>query len=195
MIKIKKTIELPKNIIEENKSESITIKGLSISWDKEKRKSFLKGLITTMITAIVIVGGYVTLYEWNSMKVPMSVVEISDLSKLPNGEITYYVKFTDGYEVNREKFTMDEEGNFYLTPYRPIIKSKAISNVGLNGAYREFDEVIKSSYKDKYGEDAEIKKLYFGSPEDNILIWEQGMEVPTASDEGQENNTIINLIW
>lgn len=185
---IKKTMELPKNIIEKNKSESNVIKGLSKSWDKSKRKSFFKGLITTMITVTVVIGAYITLCEWDSIKVPMSVVEISGLSKLSNGMIIYNTKFTDGYDVNTEKFTMDEEGNFYVTPYRPIIKSKGKWDIRPNDEYNGNVEVMNRFYKGKYGEKAELKKLYFGSPEDNILIWEEGMEVPAASDEVEKNN-------
>ena len=32
-------------------------------------------------------------------------------------------------------------------------------------------------------EGAEIKALYYGTPEDNILIWKKGMDLPKASKD------------
>ena len=134
-----------------------------------------------MLICTVVTLGYIGLCEWDVVPVSTAVIEISDVSQLTDGRIAYHVKLTDGYELERAKFTMDEQGNFYVTPCRPVIRSKADTNVGMHNSYYSFDEVEQSAYRDKYGADAKIKALYFGTPEDHILIWEQEMDLPPAS--------------
>ncbi|MEH6944093.1 hypothetical protein [Bacillus sp. JJ722] len=51
----------------------------------------------------------------------MDVVEISQVSVLDDGKIVYHIELTDNYNVNRVKYEMDEKGNFYLIPKRPVI--------------------------------------------------------------------------
>ena len=74
---------------------------------------------------------------------------------------------------------MDKAGNFYMTPVRPIIKKKAQPPYGLANGYDFFD--IESARSNRDGK--EIKALYYGTPEDNILIWKKGMNLPKASEE------------
>lgn len=44
----------------------------------------------------------------------------------------------------------------------------------------------KIAYHDKYGSNAEIKALYFGTPKDKILILKEGMDLPKVSKEIEE---------
>jgi len=34
-----------------------------------------------------------------------------------------------------------------------------------------------------YHNSTEMKALYYGTPEDNILVWKEGMDLPKASEE------------
>ncbi|WP_315119667.1 hypothetical protein [uncultured Clostridium sp.] len=52
---------------------------------------------------------------------------------------------------------------------------------GFSNIYYSFDDFIKTVYRDKYGDDAEIKALYYGSPKDKILIGEKGVYLPKVS--------------
>ncbi|MFS0783199.1 hypothetical protein [Bacillus sp. 1P06AnD] len=65
------------------------------------------------------------MFKWNITNVPMDVVELSQVSSLGDGRIVFYIELTDNYNVNRLKYEIDEKGDFYLIPKRPIIKSKA----------------------------------------------------------------------
>ena len=116
---------------------------------------------------------YVGLFKWNITNVPTRVMQVSDISQLKDGRIVYHVKMTDGYNVNQASYDTDEEGNFYITPKRPIIKSKRFANMGLSNMYYFND--IKEREK-SFGDGVQIKALYLGTPDDRILIWEQGME-------------------
>ena len=52
-------------------------------------------------------------------------MEIKNISEKADGKIVYYAEINDGYSLNTLKYDMDKEGNFYITPLRPIIKQEA----------------------------------------------------------------------
>lgn len=175
--KIKAAISLPQEVVAKNVSEGDTIKGIAALWKRSKAKAFVIGLLG----AALLVGSFVGLFQWEIMKVSADAIEISEVSKLSDGRIVYHAKLTDGYSLNRIKYDMDEDGNFYLTPLRSIIKTKAQSD-----RFQNMYETIvheRLVYKEKYGEDAEIEALYIRTSEEDILIWKKGMDLPAASDE------------
>lgn len=181
LIKIKSTISLPNEIVVKNHSDGNAIKGISVSWSHSKVKAFVKGLIVATLLSITVFGGYVGLFKWNLMKVSADVVKITDVSRLSDGSIAYHIKLTDGYNLNRIKYEMDENGIFYLTPTRPIVRSKAKVDVGLHNMYFTFGKIENNVYHDKYGSETKIKALYFRTADNDILIWKEGMDLPTAN--------------
>ncbi len=170
---IKADVSLPEDVVEENYSDSHALKGIAISWKRAKLKAFVKGLIGAILLSIAIIGGMV-LFQWDIMKVSSEVVEVSEVSKL-----------SDGYGLDRAKFVMNENGDFYWTPLRPIIKSKSKFDIGLQNTYNTFGEIEKHYYREKYGANAEIKALYIGTSDDPVLVWKKGMALPPASDEAE----------
>jgi hypothetical protein len=165
------------------RSDGNVIKGISATWNRSKTKAFIKGAVITALTCTVISLGYVGLFHWNITTVSTDVIQITDVSKLADGRIAYHVKLTDGYDLNEVRFDTDENGNFYMTPYRPVVKAKPIANVGLFNMYYTFADFEKHVYQEKQGDDREITALYFGTRKDNILIWKKGMDLPAASDK------------
>ncbi|MGG1218858.1 zf-HC2 domain-containing protein [Priestia endophytica] len=177
--RIQVDIIIPKEAIEKNREDSNAIKNISSFWKRSKAKSFITGAIITAILFLLIFVGYIGLFNWNIISVSTDVVKITNVSELTDGRIAYHVELTDGYALNTIKFDMDKNGNFYLTPLRPVIKKKVQSLNGFENNYDFFD--IKSQELNRDG--AEIKALYFGTPKDNILIWKRGMNLPKASQE------------
>ncbi|MEK3917876.1 zf-HC2 domain-containing protein [Paenibacillus sp. FSL H7-0331] len=174
---IKTALHLPEAEVMNNYNEAAAIKGITVLW----RRSKLKSLIIGLLAAAVLFGGYVCLSQWEIMKVPADVIKITEVSKLSDGRIVYHAKLTDGYSLNRIDYNMDEDGNFYLTPLRPIIKTRALSE-----RFLEMYETLEHEsyvYKEKYGDDAEIKAIYFRTSGEDILIWKKGMDLPSASEE------------
>lgn len=179
--KIGENIIISKETVEKNRSDGNVIKNIANLFNRSKIKAFAIGIIcaTTLFTM------YVGLFRWNIISVPTDTVEITNVCELANAEIAYHIKLTDGYNLNECRYDMKEDGNTYLTPLRPIIKSKPIVNMGLQNSYYTFGFVERSAYEEKFGDGAEIKALYYGTPKDNILIWKKGMDVPKASEEVQ----------
>ncbi|MFL0584877.1 zf-HC2 domain-containing protein [Solibacillus silvestris] len=177
--RLKVDFKLPEEEIEIIRKDSNVIKGISSFWNRSKLKSFAIGVIISVFLVSLISSGYYYLFHLNTVNVPTNVAKISQVSQLPDGKIVYHLELTDGYALNEIAYEMDEKGNFYMTPVRPIIKKKAQPPYGLAKGYDFFD--IEDQEMNRDG--TEIKALYYGTPEDNILIWKKGMDLPKASEE------------
>lgn len=177
--RLKMDFKLPKEEIEIIRKDSNVIKKISSFWNRSKIKSFAIGVIISIISVSLIFFGYNYLFHLNTVNVPTNVVEISQVSQLSDGKIVYLVEITDGYALNEIVYDMDDNGNFYMTPVRPIIKKKVQTPYGLANDYDFFD--IKNTDLNPNG--TTIKALYYGTPEDNILVWKEGMDLPQASEE------------
>lgn len=179
--KIQNEIHIPKNNIIENRTDSNVIKNISTSWKRLRLKSFIKGGIISALLISIIIFGYVGLFKWEIISVATDVVETRDISEMEDGKIVYYAEINDGYSLNRIKYDMDREGNFYITPLRPIIKKEAQPPYALEKGYDFIDIKEQEIFRGK-----DIKTIYYGTPKDKILIWEKGMELPKASEEVEQ---------
>ncbi|PYI52572.1 zf-HC2 domain-containing protein [Paenibacillus flagellatus] len=165
-----------------SRSEIEVIKGISALWNRSMAKAFAKGVAITALSAAILVLAYIGLFRWNVTTVSADTIKITDVSKLADGRIAFHVRLTDGYELHEVRFDSDGNGNFYLTPYRPIVKEKPIMEGGLANRYYVLDDFLQHVYREKHGGSGEITALYFGTREDNVLIWKKGMDVPAASE-------------
>lgn len=66
-----------------------------------------------------------------------------------------------------------------MRPLRPIMNKKSLPEYQIGDYNEEFNLQAHQEYLDN----KEIYALYFGSPDDAVLIWEEGMELPKASEE------------
>ncbi len=166
--------------------DSAPIKSISDKWTKSKKTSFLKGSVIAVMICAVILGGYYGLTRWKCIPVSADVLEVSEVSQLSDGRIIYHLNVTDDKNLYFIKFTTNEDGSYYITPMRSIIESKRTSNIGLFNEYFMVDISETNAYQQSYGDGIVITSCYIG-PEDNaILIWEDGMELPSASDALEE---------
>ena len=179
LAKIADELAIPTIEIEKNTADRNVIQNIATFWNRSRIKAFLKGTIVTAAACLIIFVSYQGLFNWNIITVPSDVVEISNVSQLADGQIVYHVELTDGYALYRLKYEKDEEGNFYMIPLRPIVKEKSAPPYGLEKGYDFFDLEQQGVERDGI----EIKALYYGTPDDHILIWQQGMELPKASEE------------
>ncbi|MUT65980.1 hypothetical protein GOM71_08560 [Paenibacillus sp. NEAU-GSW1] len=175
--KFKATIPLPELEKINNRNEAAAMKRIVAVW----RRSNVKWLTFGLLAATLLFGGYAGLSQWKIMKVSSNVIDVIEVNKLSDGRIAYHAKFTDGYDVNRIRYSMDGDGNFYLTPLRPVIKTKVLTE----RFSHLYDTLEHESYyyKEKYGQSAEITAIYFRTSGKDILIWKKGMELPAASPQ------------
>lgn len=186
--KIKEDINIQKETLEKNRSGGKAIKNIADLWKRSKTKAFFKGFIGAVVICCIIILSYIGLFKWQIISVPTDVVKITDVCQLKNGKIAYHVELTDGYALNSWKAKRDQDGNYYVTFYRPIIKRKPELSVGLHKMYYLFEEEwTNAACKEEYGDDIKVKALYIGNKKDNILIWKKGMHLPEASEKVEDN--------
>lgn len=177
--RIQDEIEIPREAIEKYRNDSKVIQNIKTLWNRSRVKSFVKGIMISSIIFSLLFFGYHLLFHWNITNVPTNVAKVTQVSKLADGKIVFHVELTDGYALNEIVYDMDQDGNFYMTPLRPIIKKKEQPPGGLANGYDFMDiEDLEEAYDGR-----EIKALYYGTPEDKILIWKKGMNLPPASKE------------
>lgn len=176
---IKQDLGLAPEDIKEHQKDRTALKSMSAFWNKTRKKAFLKGITIATAVCLLLVGGYYGLFEWNITTVPSDNVKISNVSLLADGKIAYHAEITDGYALYRLKYDIDEDGNFYMIPLRPVIKDKAEQPYALENWY---DFIDLDMYKED-GKGPDIKAIYYGAPDEAILVWKEGMELPAASPE------------
>ncbi len=176
---IKQDIQLTPADIRNNQQEGTVLKSMSVFWNKTRKKAFLKGIAIATVLCLLLVVGYYGLCKWNITTVASEDVKISDVSLLADGRIVYHAEITDGYALYRLKYDIDEDGNFYMIPLRPIIKEKSELPYKLENWY---DAIKLDMYKED-GKGPDIQAIYYGAPDDAILVWKEGMELPKASPE------------
>ncbi|MBM7097583.1 zf-HC2 domain-containing protein [Bacillus sp. H-16] len=178
--RIQDNITAPEDI-SENRKDSHVIRTISASWKRLRIRSFIKGGVIGALVISLLVLSYFGLFEWHIMSVPTDRVEINEVSELPDGKMVYFAEINDGYSLNRIKYHMDREGNFYITPLRPVIKQEADKHLpGLEKGYDFIDMEEQELVRGK-----EIATINYGTPKDHIMIWEKGMDLPDASEEIQ----------
>lgn len=175
------TIEIPKIEIENRKQDEKMIRKMAYSLKKMRKKALYKGVGITVIIGFIIFCIYCSLFLWNIQPVKSDNFKISNVSQLTNGNIVYSVDYLDDYDVMRVKYSLDEEGNFYMTPLRPIVKLKRERPIG------DESMAFNLQVNEENWDNREIKALYYGSPDDAVLIWEKGMKLPKASPEMEQS--------
>lgn len=171
---------LEKNRIDHTADDRV-IKRIAAGWKKGREKSFIKGGIITALSITILILVYVGLFKWEIISVATDKVEISDISETADGKIVYQLDIDDGYRVNRLKYDMDKEGNFYITALRPVVKEETEPPYTLEKGYDFIDIKDQEAYRGR-----KIKAIYFGTPKDKKMIWKKGMELPDASEEVKE---------
>ncbi|MEM5009817.1 zf-HC2 domain-containing protein [Niallia taxi] len=182
--KLQDEIHVPEKTIVENRKDVNVLKNISASWRRKRLKSFIKGGILSALLISIIILGYVGLFEWKIISVSTDVVEIREVSEMEDGKIVFYAEINDGYSLNTIKYDADNEGNLFVTPLRPIIKEKADEQppYELEKGYDFIDIKDQEDYRGM-----EIKTIYYGIPNDKILIWKKGMVLPKTSKEVEKN--------
>ncbi|WNS45554.1 zf-HC2 domain-containing protein [Paenibacillus sp. MMS20-IR301] len=178
--KLQQSSSLPFERIARNKEEVAGLSSFQGYFHRSRVLSFVKGLLLATAVCAVLILGYAGLFRWNITEVPSSAIDITEVSLLQNGKIAYHVKVTDGYEVNQINGKMENDGIFYITPVRPVFKSRKFAELGLGNRYDTIDlEILNANRTDP---STRIKAVYYGPKDDNpILIWKQGMALPPAT--------------
>ncbi|MFI8684654.1 zf-HC2 domain-containing protein [Rossellomorea sp. NPDC077527] len=179
--RMKADLPIPEKKEMDATADERVIKGMASTWRAGKKKSFMKGIFISALSITFLLLVYVGLFRWQITSVPADKVEISDVSETEDGKIMYHLNIDDGYSVNTLKYSMDDDGNFYITAKRPVMKEEAQQPFALEKGYDFIDVPDQENTRGQ-----KIKAIYFGTAKDKTLIWKKGMELPDASEEVKE---------
>lgn len=129
------------------------------------------------------------LTKLNIVSVGAEDFEISNLICVEEGKVlSFSFEALDGKGINI--FDTEMEGNvLYVIPKRNFIEKDGGQSISdaerlyLNIMSESNDEIVRyfdisTQLTDRAGE---IEKIYIGSKSDNILLWEEGMDIPSAT--------------
>lgn len=161
--------------------DTAPLKSIGKKWAiKEKFTRILS--VATMLMALLWVGT-MALDEWKIINVPSDVMEVTELSQLSDGRIIYHLEVKDNKDLHFVKFVTYDDGTRYITPMRSLVEKRRTSDRGLFNDYYLLDAAEDNAYLQEDGSDTVITRYVLGTEDDGILLWEEGMELPAASEE------------
>ena len=161
--------------------DSKPLKAIRDTWEKSKKKAFVKGSIIAIVVCMLLMGGYLGLTQWKCIPVSPNLLEVTEVSQLSDGRIIYHLNVKDKKNFHFVKFTINEDGSYYITPMRSMIEWKQSTETGLFKDYFMIDISENNAYQQDHGDGIVINSCYIGPQDDGILIWKEGMELPKAN--------------
>lgn len=146
---------------EKNKEGSSVLGKMARSWRYSLLKSFLIGISVATIVLFIAFGTYYALFEYHGSMVLPEQVSISAYM-LTDTQISFRMELSDGYCGGDIKTYVDDNGNLYISIQRTIIKHKIPAGENEIMEYG-FNQSVKN-----------YKAVYYGTPDNCKLIWEQG---------------------
>lgn len=152
---------------------------MQIKWNKQKRKTVFKSAAIVTLVFALLLGSCWGLTRWHGIPIESRNLRVVEVAQVEEGVIHCKLGVWDDMEgFGYYKYTLTEDGKLYLTPMRSILtKAEWWSEVGF---YRDMNNLwglrgIELGSK--------ATGFYFGTPEDHLVIWEEGMELPQANEK------------
>jgi len=152
---------------------------IQMKWNRLKRKSLLKGAAIVTVVFLLLLGGYWSLTQWHGIPIESENLRVGEVTQVEEGVIHCELGIWDDNDAfGYFKYTLTDDGKLYMTPLRSIItQADQWSDVRF---YRDFNN-LWGLPGIELGSSA--TGFYFGTPEDHLVIWEEGMELPEADDD------------
>ena len=173
---------LPMSEEQKNTADGAAVKKISDEWKKTKWKARLKGAAVAAAVCLVLVGAWIAATQLFIFPVPVEKIQITNVRQLSDGRVLYHFYIDDDLNLRRIRFEYDEEGNKYYVPLRALITEKRWD--GVTSADREMalDVAEENAWAESQEIDREVTRVWYGRGEDAILLWEEGMDLPAASE-------------
>lgn len=158
------------------------LKTIGRAWKKSTRKALIKGAAIVSLIFALLVGAFWGLTQWHGIPIESENLRVTQVSQVDDGVIYCELGLWDDADgFGYFEYTLTEDGKLYLTPLRSILtKADRWSDVCF---YRDVNNLwglrgIELGSK--------ATGFYFGTPEDHLVIWEEGMELPPADEETEQ---------
>lgn len=152
---------------------------------KEIRTKEAKSALLILLVFIIILSLYYAL-QFRLRPVLTENMNVTQVSETSDGAIAFHLEMLGGSSFQTAGPTPDanDPSIMYITPIGAIIpdtmrykSAELFYNIEDSYFYGSFGFGEYTSF-----ETTNIKKIYLGTEKDRLLIWEEGMQLPEASD-------------
>ena len=173
---------LPEEAAQKNAADGAAVKKISEEWKKSKWKARLKGAAIAAAVCLTLFGAWMAATQLYLFPVPAEKIQISNVRQLSDGRVLYHFRIDDDLNLRRIRFEYDSAGNKYYVPVRALLTEKRWE--GATPADREMilDVAEENTWAESQGLDREVVRVWYGRGGDAILLWEEGMDLPAASE-------------
>lgn len=178
---------LPAAEARKNAADGAAVKKISDEWKKTKWKARLKGALIAAAVCLVLFGGWYLLTGVYCVPVRTENIEITELSQLQDGRVMFHMQINDKKDLRRVSYEYDDAGDLHIVPLRPVLTASRRADLGLWDSDYITDLAEHNTWNQEHGDGKEATKIYLGRGEDAILLWEEGMELPAASEADEEH--------
>ena len=164
-----------------NADDKTALKKIFRAWERDKWKARLKGAAAALTVCLVLFGAWLAATQLYLFPVPAEKIQITNVRQLSDGRVLYRFCIDDDRNLRRTEFQYDEDGNMYCVPVRALITEKRWEGNSPANMELLLDMEWVNGEASFRGM-GEITRVWYGRGEDAVLLWEEGMELPAASD-------------
>ena len=125
--------------------------------------------------------------NYQFIPVGASSFQISEISQLEDKTIGFYMKICDGKDVRfiTAKHA-NEEGIVYIQGKRALVEESIDNSIGYHEQYFYYNAQVYNEWLSGMDQNANedlqyIIEVRFGTEEDYVVLWKEGMQLPEAS--------------
>ena len=161
--------------------EASPVRAISREWKKDRRRAWWKGALIAAAVCAVLAGLWAAATQLNLFPVDPAKIEITNVRQLRDGRILYHFYIDDDLGLHQINYEYDDEGNMYCIPIRALMTERRWEGNSPSNMDRILDLEWVSGNAEFRGA-AEVTRVWYGQGEDAVLLWEEGMDLPAASD-------------
>lgn len=162
--------------------EASPVRAISRAWKKDRRRAWWKGALIAAAVCAVLVGLWAAATQLYLFPVDPEKMEITNVRQLSDGRVLYHFYIDDELALREIRFEYDEEGNKYYIPVRALVTEKRWEGDSPADNEKCLDVAEEVAWAEEQGVEREITRVWYGRGEDAILLWEEGMDLPAASE-------------
>lgn len=166
----------------EEQREVRALDNVAKTWRRGKLRAFLKGCAVTALLCAVLLGLFAALVGWHgAVPYDLSQMQVYDRCVLPDGRIAYRLNYPDDRYMEY-RFAEGENGEKYKIPCHSVTGlGEPDRRDWQSGDWHIYDWEEENVLRVKNG--TQPTTAYYWGEEDNaVLIWQQGMDLPRATD-------------
>lgn len=160
------------------------LESVSREWKKGMNRALLKGVGTTALIAVLLLGCFLALTQWKWLAIETVNMEVTEIYQLDDGRILYKLEVPSGVWSRSFDFEHLEDGSTYLIPRRSIVELNEQQGWGsLLDGYLMIDVAEQNAWAAHNGGVCQTK-YFIGDPSSSnpLLVWEEGMALPEAPE-------------